>query len=136
MSCSYHSYAIVGVPFDSLYTERKEKGSKTQYDQDTGKPYQKETIVTRFFWCDKEVEEYDDQESFVEEMCGLEVHDAGYGNGGAVVGVLLAQADPGEVISVSGPDVSKAFAEAKEKLQKSGYNGNNIQLHIISYVSC
>jgi len=136
MGCSYRSYAVVGVPFASLYEERKQKKHVTKYNEDTGKPYQQEVIEISFFWCGKEIEEECDyMEGFVKKMCGLEVYDAGSGNDGGTVGLCLAKPEPGDVQAIDGLTLSKAFLEVKEKLQKSGYNGN-VQLYIISYISC
>lgn len=38
MGVSHHSNAVIGVKFDDVYTEKKEKSQVTKYNEDTGKP--------------------------------------------------------------------------------------------------
>ena len=137
MSRTFNSYAVVGVPLDRLLETKKVKKLITKYNEDTGEPYQLEAIETHYLWCDIEVEAPDDMEDFVKKMCDLGIYDTDSydDDNNPIVGIKLGCSKPGRIVSVNKNDINKTWTDVKEKLQKSGYKNNDIQLHIIGYIS-
>lgn len=142
MSTSYDSLLIVGVPMSELYKPSVQKGQKTKYDPDTGKPSQVEIKMLHATFGNKtlppvaqrEKERSWSQDEFYQDFDFLDALDLkvylpspeGYTSPEyvaehGIVGISLACGDNSKNGIVAVVQVTTAIDKVKKALEQFGF---------------
>jgi hypothetical protein len=141
MGISVSAYLVAGVRLSDLARKVTETSTVTKYNQDTGKPYDTEIVVTKIKIGNKT---FDQEAGYPEDLIkwpkGLSfvtTGDIGEGDwDSVVVGVKVAEADDYEwpAVVVTDEKIDEAKEKAKNLLEKVGWT-DPVGLYLVLYGS-
>lgn len=145
MGLDCYSRLVVGVPYEEVYTKRRNVEKVTRYNEVTGAPYEKsvEKIVnvigtkemTEDEWIDfRESLEYEAKEG---QLDLLSVSDGD----GEILGRVVVSTDSHrsgqeQIIEVTQDEIDEVLADVRNTLQKYGIPPEEVKLFVMSHISC
>jgi hypothetical protein len=141
MGVSVNATLVAGVRLSDLVSKVTETTTVTKYDQDTGKPYDKEIQVTKIKIGDRT---FDQEAEYPEDLIklpkGLDFETTGDIGGrgdwdNVVVGAKVAEADDDDpVVEVDLTALDKAINKATDLLKQVGWS-DGVSVYLIQYGS-
>jgi len=125
MGVSFSAITIIGIPVSAIFETRRATTNVTKYDPDTGKPYDAVQPTTVYVIGGKQVdaeaaEKFKETYQYNYDEHGLKLHVASSEGDDAdgVLGIALAEADPGKQRAVPWESLATVRNRVIDELKK------------------